>query len=360
MQITRKSMEMEENFPSPLELAELVPATHSVQEFVDRTRQSVRDILFGEDPRALFIVGPCSIHDVDEAMEYANRLHILSDSVSAQIKILMRVYVEKPRTTTGWKGLIEDPNVDGSQDILRGLELSRMLFREVNHLGLGIATEVLSPTYATYLHDLVSWSSIGARTVESQTHRELASGLPSIVGVKNNTNGNVDVAVNAIQAMSEPHSFLAISDSGKAYIKRTHGNPHTHLVLRGGNSGPNYDELSIRSSTEILRERSLPEAVVVDCSHGNSNKRFLQQMHVADEVVNQRTDGCQAIKGLMLESNLNAGNQSIVDKNQLKKGVSVTDPCLGWEETESLILRLAERMVDSTSAGGKRQLLAAG
>jgi 3-deoxy-7-phosphoheptulonate synthase len=283
------------------------------------------------------MVGPCSIHDVEPGFEYAEKLKKLADSVSDRLFIVMRVYFEKPRTTVGWKGLINDPHLDDTFDIGTGLELARKLLLDINNMGLPAATELLEPVTPQYIADLVTLTAIGARTTESPTHRQMASGLSMPVGYKNGTDGELQIAMDAMVAARSPHSFLGIDTDGNTCIVNTTGNPFGHLILRGGRSGPNYDEASIRSAGERLKSADLSPRLMVDCSHANSAKDYRQQSVVWNDVVAQRAAGNRNIMGLMLESNLRSGNQKPVDPSNLEYGVSITDACIDWKETERLI-----------------------
>jgi len=301
-------------------------------------REAVTRILRQEDSRLLVIVGPCSIHDPVSAVEYAKRLKVLRDELSDRIEIVMRVYFEKPRTTVGWKGLINDPHMDGTCDIETGLRKGRQLLLDVADLGLPAATEFLDPIVPQYIDDLVSWAAIGARTTESQTHRELASGLSMPVGFKNSTDGSLQVSIDAMQSARAPHSFLGIDPDGVTAIVRTTGNPDGHVVLRGGHGKPNYDPESIHAAETKLAKAGLPSVLMVDCSHANSSKQFAKQEDVLRSLVAQRQAGTRSIIGMMVESNLEEGNQVIPeDLSKLRYGVSVTDACISWPTTERLL-----------------------
>ncbi len=331
---------------SPAVLEEELPLGEAAGALVTSARDIVRQTLSGEDPRLLVVVGPCSIHDPAAAEEYAGRLAALAADVSEQIYCVMRVYFEKPRTVVGWKGLINDPDLDGSYRINQGLRLARQVLLKVNEAGLPAATEFLDTTFGQYYTDLVSWGAIGARTVESQIHRELASGLSMPVGLKNRTDGDVQVAVDAIRAASHRHLFPSLTKEGAPAILETRGNPDCHLVLRGG-SQPNCDAGSIAAAQALLREAGLPDTVMIDCSHANSGKDPEQQPAVARSVIGLKTGaGKQAanpgIRGLMIESHLSGGRQDISE--QMRYGVSITDGCLGFEDTRALLLELAETL----------------
>ena len=323
---------------TPEAVKQAVPLSQRAEETVLRGRNTVERILDRRDHRLMVVVGPCSVHDPDAALDYAARLKALSDEVSDTLYIVMRVYFEKPRTTTGWKGLINDPHMNDSFDIEEGLKRARRVLREVNELGLPAGTEALDPISPQYLGDLVTWSAIGARTAESQTHREMASGLSTPVGFKNGTDGGLQVAINALLSVSGPHSFLGINQSGQVAVIRTRGNRYGHIVLRGGSKGPNYDSVTIALVEKDLARHKLPANIVVDCSHANSNKDPSLQPLVLTDVANQIVEGNKSIVGVMLESNLVAGNQPIPsDLSQLKYGQSVTDGCIGWETTEQAL-----------------------
>lgn len=323
---------------APRELKAEFPLSEQAREVVLKGREAVTRILRREDDRLLVIVGPCSIHDPASALEYARKLKALRDELKDRMEIVMRVYFEKPRTTVGWKGLINDPHMDGSCDIEAGLRKGRKLLLDVAEIGLPAATEFLDPIVPQYIDDLVSWVAIGARTTESQTHRELASGLSMPVGFKNSTDGSLQVSLDAMQSARAPHSFLGIDPDGVTAIVRTTGNPDGHVVLRGGHGKPNYDPESIHKAEEKLAKAGLPQVLMVDCSHANSHKQFARQEEVLRSLVAQRQAGTRSIIGVMIESNLEEGNQAIPeDLSRLKYGVSVTDACISWETTERLL-----------------------
>lgn len=332
--------------PSPRELKAEIPTDKNVDAVVVKARRRIVDILRKKDPRLLVIVGPCSIHDEKCAIDYAERLNGLREKLSDKMEIVMRVYFEKPRTTVGWKGLINDPNINGSQDIEKGLKLARRILLKINGMGLPAATEFLDPIVPQYTADLISWAAIGARTTESQTHREMASGLSMPVGLKNATDGSLQIAIDAMKATRYGHSFLGINENGITSIVRTTGNPNSHVVLRGGHSKVNYDFDSIRKATEKLRSEKLPEVLMVDCSHANSRKKHELQQFVWNNVVDQYVNGINpSIIGLMVESNINEGNQSIPkDLAQLRYGVSITDPCVSWKTTEGMLSWAYEKL----------------
>ena len=298
----------------------------------------VQKILRNEDPRFLVVAGPCSVHDPEGAVEYAKRLVKLREELKDRLYIIMRVYFEKPRTTVGWKGLINDPHLDGSYDIENGLKQARRLLLDITQLGMPAGTEFLDSIVPQYIADLVSWAAIGARTTESQTHREMASGLSMPVGFKNGTDGSLQIALDAMQAANAPHSFLGVDQDGFTSIVRTKGNKFGHVVLRGGRAGSNYDSDSIAAAVQALEKAKQNPVMLVDCSHANSNKQHAQQEEVARSVVRQRAAGNNALIGLMLESYLQEGSQPVpADRAQLKYGVSVTDACVSWETTERIL-----------------------
>jgi 3-deoxy-7-phosphoheptulonate synthase len=333
---------------SPAALKAKLPLTDKARAVVTEGRATVRNILDRKDHRIFVVIGPCSIHDVAAAKDYAQRLKKLADEVSDTIYIVMRVYFEKPRTTVGWKGLINDPYLNDSFKIQEGLHIGRQLLIDIAELGLPAATEALDPISPQYLHDLVSWSAIGARTTESQTHREMASGLSSPVGFKNGTDGGLTVAINALQSVSKPHRFLGIDKQGQAAIIHTRGNEYGHVVLRGGNGKPNYDSVSVALCEQELEKAKIIPNIMVDCSHANSNKNHELQTLVMENVANQIVEGNKSIIGLMVESNIGPGNQSIPeDLSQLKYGVSVTDACIDWESTEKALRKMRETIKDS-------------
>ena len=331
---------------SPKKLKDLMPVSDSVIETVLNARNDIKSILEGEDSRLLMIVGPCSIHDPQAALEYAERLKILADEVSETILVVMRVYFEKPRTTVGWKGLINDPELDGSHKINKGVELARRLLLDISALGLPCATETLDPITPQYLADLISWSAIGARTTESQTHREMASGLSMPVGFKNGTDGGLSVAINAMKSALQPHHFLGINNEGLSSAIQTSGNRNVHLVLRGGNNGPNYDAVSIHKAAESLASEGLSETIMIDCNHANSGKDPSRQELVLRDAIHQINNGDNSIIGIMIESNINGGNQPI--STALQYGVSITDACLDWENTNRIILNAHQSLATSS------------
>ena len=310
-------------------------------------RKRFIDVLNDKDKRFIVVIGPCSIHDVDAAKEYATKLKALSEKVGDQILIFMRTYFEKPRTALGWKGLINDPNLDGSFDIDKGLKVARKLLLDLAEMGVYTATELLDPITAAYLAHLVTWAAIGARTTESQIHREMVSGLSIPVGFKNATNGDLNVALNAIKSASHPHRFLGTNDDGRISVIHTKGNKNTHIVLRGGIGRPNYSPEEIKKAEQALKEFSFPLKIMVDCSHDNSGKNHEKQSGVVSDILSQKKNGCSSIFSIMLESNLKPGNQKLEkDGKGLVRGVSITDKCIGWEETEEIVLE-AHRVLSS-------------
>jgi len=330
--------------PSPKTLKAILPLTQAAKETVLNSRNALISILDQKDKRLIVVVGPCSIHDIDAAKDYASRLKHLSDDLSDVFHILMRVYFEKPRTTVGWKGLINDPNIDDTFQIDKGVHIARSLLIHLNEIGLPVATEALDPIMPQYLGDLISWTAIGARTAESQTHREIASGLSTPVGFKNGTDGSLSVAINAIKSAQDSHHFLGLNDSGQVTVYKTKGNQYSHVVLRGGPE-PNFDKKSIALCEKKLKAEGLPPRIMIDCSHGNSNKDFNLQPIVAHSSIDQVLDYNHSIIGFMLESNIEEGNQQIPeDLSELKYGVSLTDACMNWETTEALLSEAAERL----------------
>jgi 3-deoxy-7-phosphoheptulonate synthase len=331
--------------PTPDDLHGRLPISASAAKVVTQGREALRNILDRKDPRMFIVVGPCSIHDPVAGLDYARRLRKLQDEVSDTLLLVMRVYFEKPRTTTGWKGYINDPDMDDSFHVDRGMENARKFLLDVCELGLPTATEALDPISPQYLGDLIAWTAIGARTTESQTHREMSSGLSTPVGFKNGTDGDISIAVNAILSASHPHSFLGLNSQGRVAIVRTSGNQYGHVVLRGGDGRPNYDTVSVAMAEQALTKAGLPANIVVDCSHANSFKNPELQPLVMADVVNQVRFGNKSLVGVMIESNIVAGKQSIPeDLSQLKYGCSVTDGCVGWETTEKMIRDTAAQL----------------
>ena len=340
---------------APEEMKQRVPLTDRAATTVIEGRRTVEEILDRRDPRLLVVVGPCSIHDPVAGLDYARRLRALSDEVSDTLFLVMRVYFEKPRTTVGWEGFTNDPRMNGSYRIKEGMERARRFLVDVNDLGMPTATEALDPIAPHYRGDLVAWTAIGARTSESQTHRNLASGLSTPVGFKNGTEGEIDGAVNAIVAASRPHAFLGVNDQGRTSVIRTRGNRHGHLVLRGGGGRPNFDTVSISMAEAALAKAGVPQNIVVDCSHANSWKKPELQPLVVRDVVHQLREGNRSIVGLMVESFLEAGNQpASADPSTLKYGLSVTDPCLGWDTTRDMIRDAAASLKTTIAARRSR------
>jgi 3-deoxy-7-phosphoheptulonate synthase len=338
---------------TPEEVKRRLPLTTKAADTVFKSRETVRAILERRDPRLFVVVGPCSIHDVAAAREYAGRLKKLADRVDSTLLLIMRVYFEKPRTTVGWKGLINDPDLDDSFHIEKGILLARELLLYVAELGLPAGTEALDPIMPQYLSELITWTAIGARTTESQTHREMASGLSTPVGFKNGTDGALAASINALRSVRHPHHFLGITQTGQSAVFRTKGNQHAHIVLRGGGGRVNYDAVSIAVAERELKAAGLPATVVVDCSHGNSNKDADLQPLVAENCVTQIVDGNRSIVGLMLESHLKAGSQAIPkDLSKLEYGMSITDPCIDWATTETLLLKLHESLLRVSNRAG--------
>jgi 3-deoxy-7-phosphoheptulonate synthase len=336
---------------APEDLKRVFPLNERGAEFVAASRRAFREVMYGRDPRLVAVVGPCSIHDADAALDYARRLAALAAELRDQLLVVMRVYFEKPRTTIGWKGLVNDPDLDGSYRISKGLGIARRLLCRITDLGLAVGTETLGPINPQYLADLIGWGCIGARTSESQIHREMVSGLSFPVGIKNSTDGNLQNAIDAIKAAGHPHSFLGITHDGRAAIVQTVGNPDVHIVLRGGTE-PNYDPASIAATEGLLAGAGLRAGVMVDCSHGNSRKDHTRQGEVAESVLEQVAGGNRTIFGFMLESFLEEGNQSVgEDLSDLAYGVSITDKCIDWPTTERL-LRDAHRKMQA--CGGRR------
>lgn len=328
--------------PTPAVLRQRLPLSDLLAEQVQAQRQAIRNILNGDDPRLLVVVGPCSIHDAEAALEYAQRLAELAPQVEDQMLLVMRAYIEKPRTTVGWKGLVYDPQLDGSGDMAAGLELSRRLMLRMIEMGLPLASELLQPLVAGYVDDLLGWAAIGARTSESQIHRELVSGLDMAVGFKNGTDGSMGIAIDAMRSAAHPHQHFGMDDMGRPALVETAGNPDTHLVLRGGNQGPNFDAVSVAAARTALGKAGIQPSVMVDCSHANSGKDPLRQPAVLHEVIKQRLAGDSSLRAVMLESHLFDGSQPL--SVQLHYGVSITDGCLGWAGTERLLLEAAERL----------------
>ena len=333
----------------PAALKEEVPASETSLETVLESRRVIESILSGNDPRMLAVVGPCSIHDPEAALDYARRLKRLHDEIEDRIFLVMRVYFEKPRTRLGWRGLILDPHLDGSYDIQTGLRTARRLLGEITTMGLPSGSEMLDPIVPQYTDDLTSWASIGARTIESQTHREMASGLSMPIGFKNSTDGSIEVAVNALASSRNPHSFIGIDPEGRTCVLNTTGNEHGHIILRGGRTGPNYHDESVEEAVAMLEKAGYPPAVMIDCSHSNSLKDPSRQQKILRSAVRQRREGQRALVGVMIESNIGYGRQDIPENRaDLLYGVSITDPCIDWDTTEES-LRWAYAQLESTA-----------
>jgi len=341
-QIHNTNIESETVITSPIDLRQKISVSDQGEMNILSSRKSVGEIFSGKDERLIVIVGPCSIHDIKAAKEYALKLKSLQKEVEQSIYIMMRVYFEKPRTTVGWKGLISDPDMDNSLDVEKGLRQGRELLVWLAEQGIPCATEALNPITPQYLADLISWCAIGARTTESQTHREMSSGLSMSVGFKNGTDGNLTMAVNAIKACSSKQSFLGINDKGQISTFKAKGNKSSHIILRGGKR-PNYNQTAVSECEKLLRENGLAERIMIDCSHDNSNQDYRNQGKVIEDIKSQIISGNQSIFGVMLESNLYPGKQKILDnKDDMQYGVSVTDGCISWDETDSLIKSLAK------------------
>tara|TARA_A100001015_G_C14980833_1_gene709367 strand:- start:233 stop:1282 length:1050 start_codon:yes stop_codon:yes gene_type:complete len=336
-QIENLNIESINHLPSPGLIKEQVPSTIAALKTIYESRKALENIIDKKDNRLLVVIGPCSIHDTTAAMEYAQRLKKLDDQFSDQIKFIMRVYFEKPRTTLGWKGLINDPYIDQTYKVEEGLKLGRTVLRDIAEVGLGTATEMLDTMTPQYLADLVCWGAIGARTVESQPHREMSSGLSMPIGFKNATTGDISVAINAVKVAVNSHHFLGANQKGELSLVKTKGNKYSHLILRGGSTGPNYDPTTIKCNAELLSNEGLCNQIMIDCSHGNSKKKHQYQADVIRNVTGQIQNGNQNILGLMIESNLFEGNQSLVKKEDLKYGLSITDECIGWDTTVMLM-----------------------
>ncbi|MEH2065171.1 MAG: 3-deoxy-7-phosphoheptulonate synthase [Nostoc sp.] len=329
---------------TPNEVKSKLPLTPLAEQRVLEYRQEIAHILDFQDRRKFIVVGPCSIHDPKAALEYSERLKILAERVEDNLLLIMRVYFEKPRTTVGWKGLINDPDMDDSFHVEKGLLIARDLLLKITELGLPAGTEALDPIIPQYISELITWSAIGARTTESQTHREMASGLSMPVGFKNGTDGNIQVALNALQSATNPHNFLGINQNGQVSVFQTKGNGYGHVILRGGTQ-PNFDAANVKLVEEKLKQANLPPRIVIDCSHGNTNKDYKLQGAVLENIIQQVVDGNTSIVGMMLESHLYEGSQPITGKqDELKYGVSVTDKCISWEETEKIILAAHEKL----------------
>lgn len=328
--------------PTPAVLRQRLPLNARLSGQIQSQRQVIRDILRGDDPRLLVVVGPCSIHDPEAALDYARRLAELAPQVADQMLLVMRAYIEKPRTTVGWKGLVYDPRLDGTGDMAQGLELSRRLMLQMIELGLPLASELLQPLVAGYVEDLLGWAAIGARTSESQIHRELVSGLDMPVGFKNGTDGSMGIAIDAMRSAAHAHQHFGLDELGRPALVATNGNPDTHLVLRGGNQGPNYDAASVAAARQALDKAGVGAGIMIDCSHANSGRDPLHQPQVLKAVIDQRLAGDTGLRAVMLESHLFDGSQPL--SSDLQYGVSITDGCLGWAGTERLLLEAAQRL----------------
>ena len=333
-----------DELPSPKEIRSELPLTEDILTKVVDARTEITRIMDRQSDRKIIIVGPCSIHDINSALEYAEKLKKLSDEISDKLLLVMRVYFEKPRTTLGWKGLIYDPELNGSYNIEKGLRIGRKLLLDIVNLGLPTATEMLEPVVPQYIADVVSWAAIGARTTESQTHRQMASGLSMPIGFKNATDGSIQVAIDAIKTALSPHSFIGVTDKGKSAVFRTTGNKYGHLVLRGGQTSPNYGAEHIAFAKVAMRKNGLNSNIIVDCSHANSNKNPAKQRDVVFDITDQLCEGEDSIIGLMLESNLLAGSQKVEAGKNLQSGQSITDGCIGWDETRELIRYIDEKL----------------
>ena len=341
------NIEVPEILITPAQLKRSIPLSDKARDTISKGRRDIENILERKDHRVVVVVGPCSIHDLKAAHEYAERLKVLADKVSDTLLVVMRVYFEKPRTTTGWKGLINDPFMNDSFKITDGLHIGRQLLHDILEIGLPTATEALDPISPQYMQDLIAWSAIGARTTESQTHREMASGLSSSIGFKNGTDGSLTVAINALQSVASPHRFLGINSEGSVSIITTKGNPYAHVVLRGGNGKPNYDSVSVAICEQELVAAGIAPNIMVDCSHANSNKDHNLQPLVLDNVANQIIEGNTSIIGVMMESHLKGGNQKLSSNlDEMEYGVSVTDACIDWETTEAALVSMADKLRD--------------
>jgi len=340
-----------EQLITPSQLKKLIPVTDKAMETVAKGRRTIKNIIDRTDPRLFLVVGPCSIHDTKAALDYAKRLQALAEEVSDTLYLVMRVYFEKPRTTVGWKGLINDPHLNNSFDIVEGLKIGRTLLTDLAEMGIPTSTEALDPISPQFLQDLISWSAIGARTTESQTHREMASGLSSAVGFKNGTDGGLAVAMNALGAVAEPHRFLGINHEGEVSVIHTRGNKHAHVVLRGGSKGVNYDAESVAECEAALAKGGHAANIMIDCSHANSEKDHNRQKHVMENVSGQVVEGNNSIVGLMIESNIGAGNQKVPENlADLKYGVSITDACVDWETTETMVRDMRDQLKNALPA----------
>ena len=343
--IENANISFQELLIPPAALKKKLPICDTSYHTVKEGREVIQNILQRKDHRLIVVLGPCSVHDTKAALEYANKMKGLRDQCADTLYLVMRVYFEKPRTTTGWKGLINDPYLDDTFQIEKGLYIARQLLLDITALGVPTASEALDPISPQYMQDLITWSAIGARTTESQTHREMASGLSSVIGFKNGTNGSLKVATNALEAVTNPHCFLGINENGEIAIIHTKGNPNAHIVLRGGDKHPNYDSVSIRKCEKALQEAKISANIMVDCSHANSNKTPDLQSVVVNNIADQISEGNESIIGIMLESHLNWGNQPMMHGGKgLQYGVSITDSCIDWKTTEQLIIQLQKKL----------------
>lgn len=340
------NVEKIEALPTPAALMEAIPLSEESADLVLSSREIVQNIIQGTDKRLLAVIGPCSIHSPELAFDYAQRLKKLHDEVKDKIYIVMRVYFEKPRTVLGWKGLINDPHLDGTFDVVNGLGKARQILSTITEMGLPTATEMLDPVTPQYLADFITWSAIGARTTESQTHRQMASGLSMPVGLKNGTTGDLIVAINAIQSCSQPQQFLGVNNTeGKICVFHTKGNKDAHIVLRGGTTGPNYSREHITKTERELEAAGIDTGIVIDCNHANSGKDPYEQPAILENIVQQKLDGNKSIVGFMIESHIKGGNQAIPnDLSKLEYGVSITDKCLDWEATEAAVKAAAAKL----------------
>ncbi len=330
---------------TPQELKNKIPLSDNARQFIQQSRQTISNIIHKKDHRLLIVCGPCSIHDIDAAKEYAKCLKVISEDLKDQLYIVMRVYFEKPRTTVGWKGLINDPHLDGSFDIEHGLHTARQLLVDLAEMEIPLATEALDPISPQYIGDTFSWAAIGARTTESQTHREMASGLSVPVGFKNGTDGSLSTSINAMQAAASSHRFMGINSEGQVALLTTQGNPNGHVILRGGKQ-TNYDSVSVTECEEELAKSNLDAALMIDCSHANSRKDYRRQPLVAEDVIHQIREGNKSIIGLMIESHLNEGNQpSDIPLSEMKYGISITDACINWDSTEALLRHTHKELI---------------
>ncbi len=338
------NIDEEQAILTPNELKDLYPLNENIIKTIEEGQATIKKIVSGEDKRILVVVGPCSIHDIKAAKEYAQRLKKLSEQVKDSLYLVMRVYFEKPRTTVGWQGLINDPLLDNSFELEEGLKQARELLSYIAEIGMPVAGEALDIVTPQYIQDLISWTAIGARTTESQSHRKMASGLSSVVGFKNGTDGNLEIAINALESVASPHNFISIDPDGHVAVVRTKGNTNTHIILRGGKK-PNYDAASVAEYEARLQKAGLPARIMIDCSHSNSCKKAENQAKVLKDIESQIQNGNTSIMGVMIESNLNFGKQKIpADLSALKYGVSVTDECIGWGETEEILIDFAKNI----------------